>query len=69
LTISEDCTIVTVQHIVYQGKSRLLVDETLGAVGTEHVIEGKAFGLLLFIFFYEMNLAGFLLDLNDTDTT
>lgn len=68
LPVGEDSAVVAVQHVVDQRERRLFVDETLGAVGAENVVERETLGLLLLVFLHEVDLAGLLLDLDDADT-
>lgn len=67
LPIGEDGAIVAFKDIVDQGKGTLLVDEGLGAVGGENIIERKCFRLLFGILFKEVNGVVFGVDFDYTD--
>jgi hypothetical protein len=56
LSVREDRAVVAVEHAVDQGEGALLVDEALGAVGCEDVIERKGFRGLLAVLAHQIYL-------------
>ena len=67
LPICKDCSIVTVEDIVDQGKGTLLVYKTLKRLRSEDAIEGETFGLLLIIFSIQVYLIILVVDFYDVD--
>ena len=68
LSIGKNGAIVAFQHVVDQRKSTLFVDECLGSVRGENIIERKCFGLIFSILFDEVNLVILHVDIDHTDT-
>ena len=67
LSVCEDGAIVAFQDIVDQRKGTLFVDEGLGAVGGENIIERKCFRLLFGILLNEVDGVVFGVDFDYTD--
>ena len=69
LPVGEDGAIVAVKYAFDEEEGTLFVDEALCAVWGEDVVEGEGFGLLFVVFFFEIDLLVFGIDLHDVDAT
>ena len=62
LSVGEDGAIIPLKYAINQGKGALFVDEWLCAIWGEDVIKGKGFGLLFGVFFQQIDLIVFGVD-------
>jgi len=63
LPIRKDGPIVAVEDAIDEREGALFVDEALGAIGSEDIVEGKAFGLFSVILAEKIDLVVLRIDL------
>lgn len=68
LAVGEDGAVVALEHVVHEAEGGLLVDDLLGGLRAEHIVESKTFRLVLLVGLEDGHLLVLLVHLDDSHT-